>query len=144
MPVNALSGRMSADKRRLLGQLMRYAVVGFCVTLAQAAVYWLLATYAGIHVQFANFAGYVAAVMLGYVFHGRYTFADPRRANGVAAHAARGARFVLASLASLGLNALWVWLCVSWQGWPTWAPIPGMLFVTPALVFVLNKKWVFR
>ncbi|MGD9811302.1 MAG: GtrA family protein [Sphingobium sp.] len=131
-------------RRHLLTQLIRYAVVGLGVTSAQAAVYWMLATWANIHVQIANFAGYVTAVILGYFFHGCYTFADPQRQGGTGAHAARGSRFVIASLVSYGLNAMWVWLFVTRLGAPSWAPIPAMLFVTPALVFVLNKKWVFR
>lgn len=144
MPVIALWRQLPIERRKLALQLLRYAIVGFGVTSVQAAIYWLLATHSGVHSQIANFAGYVAAVLLGYIFHGRYTFADPARAGGTGAHAARGARFVIASLASLGLNALWVWSCVSFMDWPTWTPVPAMLFVTPGLVFVLNKKWVFR
>ncbi len=144
MPVIALWRELPPERRALALQLLRYALVGFGVTSVQAAIYWLLATHSGVHSQVANFAGYVAAVVLGYFFHGRYTFADPGRSGGAGAHAARGARFVMASLASYGLNALWVWLCVSRAGWPTWTPIPAMIFVTPALVFVINRKWVFR
>ncbi len=125
-------------------QIVRYGVVGLGVTMAQAAVYWLLAARVGLHSQLANLAGYIVAVMLGYVLHGRFTFADPEREGGAAAHAARGARFIAVSLVSLALNALWVWLTVSWLRWPTWAPIPAMLFVTPAIVFLLNRRWVFR
>jgi len=131
-------------KRALGAQIIRYGVVGLGVTLVQAAVYWLLAARAGVHSQIANLMGYIVAVMLGYVLHGRISFADPARNGGAAAHAARGARFVIASLISLGLNALWVWIAVSWMGWPEWAPIPAMIFVTPAIMFVLNRKWVFR
>jgi len=144
MPMTALWRQIPIERRALALQLVRYALVGFGVTSVQAAVYWLLATHFAIHSQIANVAGYVAAVVLGYFFHGRYTFADPARASGAGAQAARGARFVIASLVSLGLNALWVWLCVSWAGWATWTPIPAMLFVTPGLVFVLNRHWVFR
>ena len=125
-------------------QIVRYGVVGLGVTMAQAAVYWLLAARVGLHSQLANLAGYIVAVMLGYVLHGRFTFADPEREGGAAAHAARGARFIAVSLVSLALNALWVWLTVSWLRWPTWTPIPAMLFVTPAIVFLLNRRWVFR
>lgn len=144
MPVIALWRQLPIERRNLALQLLRYAVVGFGVTSVQAAIYWLLATHSGVHSQIANLAGYAAAVVLGYFLHGRYTFADPARSGGSRAHAARGARFVIASLASLGLNALWVWLCVSLMDWPTWTPVPAMLFVTPALVFVLNRQWVFR
>ncbi len=45
---------------------------------------------------------------------------------------------------SYALNALWVWLCVTHMRWPEWSPIPAMLFVTPAVVFGLNRQWVFR
>lgn len=125
-------------------QIARYGAVGLGVTLVQAAVYWLLAARADVHSQIANLSGYLVAVTLGYVLHGRFTFAAPGRQGGAAAHAARGARFVVASLVSLGLNALWVWLAVSWMDWAEWTPIPAMVFVTPAIVFVLNRKWVFR
>ncbi len=144
MTMTDLWRRLPDDRRVLVMQLLRYAFVGFGVTLAQAAVYWALATWLHLHVQIANVTGYLAAVTLGYFFHGRYTFADPARDTGAVARTARGARFVIASLVSLGLNALWVWLCVTRLGWPTWTPIPAMLFVTPALVFVLNRTWVFR
>lgn len=135
---------LSDERRALLAQVARYGVVGLGVTLAQAAVYWLLATLGHIHSQIANVAGYLVAVALGYVLHGRITFRNAARPEGGGAQAARGARFVAVSLLSLALNALWVWLCVSWRGWPTWTPIPAMLFVTPAVVFVLNRQWVFR
>lgn len=132
------------ERRALAAQVLRYGVVGLGVTMVQAAVYWLLAARAGVHSQIANLAGYGVAVLLGYVLHGRFTFADEERARGAAAHAARGARFVAVSLVSLALNALWVWLCVSWRHWPEWTPIPAMIFVTPGVVFALNRFWVFR
>lgn len=139
----ALWKSLSLSRRILLGQIMRYGLVGLGVTLVQAAVYWVLASYGGLHSQIANFAGYVVAVVLGYLLHGRITFAQAQQPVGSADHAARGVRFVLASLLSLGLNASWVWLCVSWQVWATWTPIPAMIFVTPAIMFVVNKRWVF-
>lgn len=145
--MRAFAGLWSAlppGRRALIAQLARYALVGLGVTSLQALVYWVLAEQAHVHSQIANFAGYLCAVASGYVLHGRYSFSGAARPEGGAAHAARGGRFVIASLVSWGLNALWVWLCVSWRGWPTWTPIPAMLFITPALVFVLNKKWVFK
>lgn len=142
--MRALWQMVPPERRALAGQILRYAVVGLGVTLVQAAVYWLLAARAGVHSQLANLAGYGVAVLLGYGLHGRFTFVDDARAGGVAAHATRGARFVAVSLVSLALNALWVWLCVSWRHWPEWTPIPAMIFVTPGVVFVLNRFWVFR
>lgn len=140
----AIGEVMTPQRRALAMQIIRYGIVGFGVTSAQATVYWSLATLVHWHSQIANFIGYLAAVTLGYVLHGKVTFRDAQAAQGVGGHAARGVKFVLVSLVSLALNALWVWLCVSWAHWPTWTPIPAMLFVTPALVFVLNRQWVFR
>lgn len=131
------------ESRALMTQLVRYAAIGLGVTLAQALVYYVLATRAAWHEQLANLAGYGVAVALGYVLHGRVTFRDAQRPGTASAHIVRGGRFVAVSLFSLALNALWVWLCVTQMGWPEWAPIPAMVFVTPAFVFVLNKRWVF-
>ncbi len=135
------SDRLSPERRTLFLQVLRYGVTGLFVTACQAAVYWTLAALANFHPQVANGAGYLVAVALGYVLHGAFTF----RGHGSRDRpASRGLRFVLVSLLSLALNALWVWLCVTRAGWPEWTPIPAMLFVTPALVFVLNRQWVFR
>jgi putative flippase GtrA len=136
--------RDDAGRRALMMQIVRYGIVGLSVTAVQAATYWTLATLAHVHSQLANVAGYLVAVSLGYFLHGAVTFRDAARAEGAGAHAARTVRFVAVSLVSLALNALWVWLCVSWQGWATWTPIPLMICVTPAFVFVLNKRWVFQ
>ncbi len=132
---------MSPERRGLIGEVLRYLITGGVVTLCQAAIYWGLAEPLGIHPQIANLAGYAAAVLLGYFLHGAITFRGRDR---VGSGAARGVRFVLVSLLSLGLNALWVWLTVTRIGGPTWAPIPLMIFVTPVAIFTLNRHWVFR
>ena len=123
------------------GQLLRYVLTGGFVTALQAAVYWTLASQAGLHPQLANVAGYLVAVASGFVLHGRFTF---RGHGGRDRPVARMARFGAVSLLSLGLNALWVWLCVDRFGGPLWTPIPLMALVTPGFVFVLNRHWVFR
>lgn len=127
--------------RAMTGQLLRYGLAGGFVTALQAAVYWALARWLGVHPQLANLAGYLVAVGSGFVVHGRFTFAGH---GGRDRPAARAARFAAVSLLSLGLNAVWVWLCLDALGWPLWSPIPLMGLATPALVFALNRQWVFR
>jgi putative flippase GtrA len=144
MKILELWSRLPVEKRALILQILRYAVVGFGITLVQSAVYLLLASRAHLHEQFANFMGYLVAVLLGFFLHNKVTFRDAARDEGRKAQATRGARFVFVSLISLALNALWVWLCVTWQHWPEWTPVPGFLFITPAVIFLLNRKWVFR
>jgi len=123
------------------GQILRYVLTGGFVTGLQAAVYWALAEQLAVHPQIANFAGYLVAVASGFVLHGRFTFRGHGRRDRPLAQATR---FIAVSLLSLALNAFWVWLCVQRLHGPVWTPIPLMAFVTPALVFVLNRQWVFR
>lgn len=146
------TGQMAIDIKQTVGallsgdswqaQFIRYAVTGAAITALQAAVYWGLAGPAGLNPQLANFVGYLAAVASGYVLHGRFSFrSDGERTTSSTGQAIR---FMAVSLLSLALNAIWVWLCVTHFKLPLWTPIPLMAIVTPALVFVLNRQWVFR
>jgi len=135
-----LTGLLSGDGVR--AQFLRYAITGVALTVLQAGVYWGLAGPVGLDPQIANFVGYLAAVAGGYVLHGRFSFASETARTGGAG--GRAFRFILVSLLSLALNAFWVWLCVTRLALPLWTPIPLMSIVTPALVFVLNRQWVFR
>ena len=136
-----LLSRLTPERQALFWQIVRYGLSGLFITACQATIYWTLAALAGWHPQLANGTGYVAAVLIGYVTHSLFTFRD-RDSDGN--HAARGVKFVAVSLLSYALNALWVFLCVTHMQWPEWSPIPAMIFVTPAVVFGLNRQWVFR
>lgn len=136
-----LLSRLTPERQALFWQIVRYGLSGLFITACQATIYWTLAALAGWHPQLANTTGYVAAVLIGYVTHSLFTFRDQDRDGN---HAARGVKFVAVSLLSYALNALWVFLCVTHMRWPEWSPIPAMIFVTPAIVFGLNRQWVFR
>jgi len=138
--MNLLS-RLSPQHQTLVWQIVRYGLTGLFVTACQAAIYWTLAAPVGLHPQVANGIGYAAAVVIGYACHSAFTFRGAGAGDG---HAARGIKFVAVSLVSYALNALWVFLCVTHMSWPEWSPIPAMIFVTPAVVFGLNRQWVFR
>lgn len=127
--------------RELLGQLVRYALTGGLASIVNIGVYWALAAEAGLHPNFAWLLGFVAAVLVGYVVHSRWSFRGHGRRDNLAR---TGGRFVAVSLVSLGLNSLWVWLLVERLGWPLWSPYPLVLGVTPFVVFALNRQWVFR
>lgn len=128
-----------AGRRETWWQFVRYGVNGGLVTALYALVYAVLVHGLGLHPQYANLAGYLVAVSAGYALHSRVTFRD----HGERDHGTR-LRFVAASIASYAINAFWTWLCASWFGWPPLTPLIPIATITPALLFVLNRTWVFR
>jgi putative flippase GtrA len=127
---------------QLLGQLIRFGLVGGFVTGLYALVYSPLAGYRIVSPQLANLAGYLVAMVTGYVLHSRWSF----RGHGRRDDAARTTgRFFIVSLVSLGLNALFVFILTDARalGGPWWWPLIPILFVTPLVTFSLNRLWVF-
>jgi putative flippase GtrA len=129
---------LSPQRREVLGQLVRFIVTGAFVTALGVGVYAIAALVLGWHPQLANVLAYLAAMATGYVMHSRWSFRD---------HGTRSrstsVKFVVVSLISLGLNSSWIAILTGPMGLsPAW-PILPMLFVTPAVTFVLNRQWVF-
>lgn len=126
----------------LFGQLVRFGMVGGFVTGLYALVYSPLAKYELTSPQLANLAGYLVAMVTGYVLHSRWSF----KGHGSRDNAARTTgRFFIVSLVSLGLNALFVFVLTDSMmlDGPWWWPLVPILFVTPLVTFTLNRQWVF-
>jgi len=131
---------LSPERRTMIGQLARFVISGAFVTALGVGVYALVALGLRWHPQLGNFLAYAVAMATGYFMHSRWSFRDH---GGERTHATK-VRFVIVSLISYALNSLWVWLFTSALGLdPAW-PILPMLFVTPAVTFLLNRQWVFR
>jgi putative flippase GtrA len=131
-------------QRAFLAQLVRYGATGVVVTLASTFAYWFLAKRDGpFHIAplIANALSYFVAVTIGYVAHSRYSFRGHGRRDNVARTTFR---FVIASLLSLAINSVWVWLLTEHIKGKTWWPIPLMICVTPFILFWINRKWVFE
>lgn len=124
----------------MINQLARFIVSGATVTALGVAVYALVALLFRWNPQLGNFLAYVVAVATGYVMHSKWSFKDH---GGTRTHATK-VRFAVVSLISYALNSFWVWLLFSHFALGRAAPIVPMLFVTPAVTFVLNRQWVFR
>ena len=131
--------KISPERREILSQLARFLVSGAIVTLLGVGVYALVALVLRWHPQVGNLLAYLVAMATGYWLHSRWSFRNQgRRTSGTAL------KFIAVSLVSLGLNSLWVFLITGPLGMgPAW-PILPMLFVTPAITFMLNRQWVFR
>jgi putative flippase GtrA len=124
----------------LIGQLVRYAITGGLASIVNIGVYHVLAARFGLDPNLAWTAGFVAAMLVGYIIHSRWSF----RGHGTRDNLARtGGRFLIVSMVSFGLNSFWVWLLVRMLELPLWAPYPLALGITPLVVFTLNRKWVF-
>ena len=124
----------------LLGQFVRFGLVGGFVTVLGVAAYWIPATFLGVAPLLANLLGYAVAVAFGYFLHSRVSFRGHGSRDNVAK---RTGRFFVVSLVSLGLNSLFVGILTGPLDGPTWWPVIPMVFVTPLATFYLNRQWVF-
>jgi putative flippase GtrA len=124
----------------MLGQLTRFIVSGAFVTALGVGVYAIVALVLRWHPQLGNFRAYAVAMATGYVMHSRWSF----RGHGAERDHRTKVRFVIVSLISYALNSFWVWLLFTQLQLGRAAPILPMLFVTPAVTFLLNRQWVFR
>jgi putative flippase GtrA len=131
---------LSPERRSVLAQLTRFVISGVTVTALGVGVYALVALGLRWHPQLGNFLAYAVAMTTGYVMHSKWSF----RGHGAERTHATKVRFVIVSLVSYALNSFWVWLLFTHLEWGRGAPIVPMLFVTPAVTFLLNRQWVFR
>ncbi len=129
--------------RAVAAQVIRFGLVGGFVTALYAIVYSPLAKYGLTSPQVANFLGYLTAMITGYVLHSRWSFRDHGKRDNPARTTSR---FLIVSLISYGLNAGFVFLLTDSRmaAGPWWWPLLPILFLTPAVTFVLNRQWVFR
>jgi putative flippase GtrA len=130
---------LSPERREILSQLARFLVSGAIVTVLGVGVYALVALVLRWHPQVGNLLAYVVAMATGYYMHSRWSFRDHGQRT-----RSTGVKFIVVSLISLGLNSLWVFLITGPLGFGPAYPILPMLFVTPAVTFILNRQWVFR
>jgi putative flippase GtrA len=131
--------KLIGEHKEIAGQLVRYGLTGGVTTVVNIGVYWVLAA-GGMDPNLAWTVGYVAAFLVGYVVHSRWSFKGHGRRDNLAR---TGGRFFAVSLVSFALNQLWVWLLVRHFALPLWSPYPLVLGVTPLIVFSLNRRWVF-
>ena len=130
----------SEERRAMIGQLIRFVISGALVTALGVGVYAIVALVLLWHPQLGNFLAYAVAMATGYVMHSKWSFRD----HGAERTHTTKVRFVIVSLISYALNSFWVWLLYTHLDLHRAVPIIPMLFVTPAVTFLLNRQWVFR
>ncbi len=122
----------------LVGQMLRYGIVGVALAALYAGVYWAGATLFGLPAQLANAAGFITALITGYALHSRWSF----RGHGERSGWSLG-RFLIVNVAGYLLNCLWVWLIVQRLGQAIELSIMPIVTLTPAFTFLLNRRWTF-
>ncbi|MCU6454652.1 GtrA family protein [Sphingomonas sp. A2-49] len=133
-----------ADKRDdgLVGQMVRFAIVGGLSTLIYSAVYLPLTIwiFPRAHAVYAVPFAFAVAVTAGYVMHSRWSF----RGHG-SGHRSRWqqAQFVAVQGTGMALNALVTWIGTAQLGLPAWAPLLPAVGLATILTFILNRWLVF-
>jgi putative flippase GtrA len=124
--------------RPLVHQVPLFAIVGAVATLTHVSAALVARQLIGLEPLEANFVGYLTAVGVSYFGNARLTFR--RRA----LHGPQFMRFVVVSLAGLGVTQGLTWLLVQQMGWPFWAALGVCAVAVPALSFALSRVWAFR
>lgn len=122
-----------------VGQLVRFAVVGFSLAGVYSVIYWVLATYVMPPVV-AVVIAFLVSVSLGFVAHSRWSF----RGHGAQEDHRLKIKFLLVQSSGFVLNEIFTWVLTGPMHGPTWWPLVPAIFVTPLATFALNRQLVFR
>ena len=122
-----------------VGQLIRFAIVGFGLAAVYSAIYWYLATYVMTPVL-AVVIAFLVSVSIGFVLHSRWSF----RGHGRREDNALKMKFLLVQVSGFVLNEIFTYVLTGPMHEPTWWPLVPAIFVTPLATFVLNRQLVFR
>ena len=134
MQMKDFTNRLDDRKRRKLGELLRFGIVGVLATLLQYAVYLAMLRFAGAAI--ANTVGYAVSFVFNFFASTRYTFK-------VKTNARHGAGFALSHLINYGLQILMLHLFIAVGFSEKLAPIP-MFCVCVPVNFLLVRFFLKR
>ncbi len=128
------------EARETLSQLVRYGVIGVAITILGQAIYYVLAETRTTSPLVAIGIAWVVGVVVGYFAHGWISFRGHGERDD---HARIGARFVAVNVFGYALSSFWVWLLVERLDGPNWWPILPNIVLTPAMTFVMHRRWTY-
>ena len=120
--------------------ILLYVFFGGVTTLTNIAVFWLLYTVAGAPLQAANVAAWVLAIVVAFVGNKYLAFRSDKKGRLLAREAIV---FLAMRLATLGFEALFLFLTIQRAGW---AALPAKILdnvIVIILNYVLSKAFVF-
>ncbi|MGY2734133.1 GtrA family protein [Sphingomonas sp. UYP23] len=132
----------SLRENPLVGQLVRFGIVGVVTTLIYSAVYLPLTLFVfeRRHAVYAVPFAFLVAVIAGFFLHSRWSF------KGHGASAPTGVlqlKFVAVQASGMALNGLITWIGTAKFGYPPWAPLLPAVACATVLTFYLNRRLVF-
>lgn len=122
----------------LRGRLLRYVAAGVLATGVYLAVVSALVVWVEVGPVAAAVAATVVVIVTSYAVNRRFVFSTDR------SHRSAFARFVIASLLSIALNAGLMHLATTQFGWRWLAGAVLTTLIVPPVNFVVNYRWTFR
>lgn len=120
---------------QLLGQLMRFGLVGGLATVTHLGVaWWLLYAWPALSPFLVNFGAFVIAFQVSFLGHSRFTF----RQKGSAV------RFLVVTLSGFAINNTLLWLFLMAGVKSGFVAICLSVVLVPLFVFAGARLWVFK
>lgn len=120
-----------------LFQLIKYGFFGAITTIINLLLFYIF-TLIGIQYLVSNAISYFIAVVLSYYLNNNYVF-DKKNQGEIK----KIIKFVLVRIASLGLDSIFLWLCVSLLNYDVFISKIIISVVIILITFVVNKTVVF-
>lgn len=123
-----------ADIYRLVGQLLRFGLVGGLATLVHLSVaWWVLQVWAEGSPFLVNLVAFLVAFQVSFWGHSRYTFRQ------------KGSpwRFLLVTLGGFAINNTLLWCFLALGLRSEFVAICLSVLLVPLFVFVASRLWVF-
>ena len=123
-------------------QLVSFFIIGVGATLTHAIVFNISFEQLQLHHFMANILGFCIAFLVSYLGQFHWTFKDQT----IQLSDKRSTFFKFLKIALLGflVNLLWSYLILEFLLLHHYYYLALLTFVTPILIFMLNKFWVFK
>jgi putative flippase GtrA len=136
------NGLAHIRRHAIIGQIAKFGTVGIVATLLHVAVFNLLVSGHVASPLASNLIAFCIAFSISFLGNFAWTFRQrwlSRRSLAVLI-----LRFLGGSLAGLALNTFWVYMVTDLMHMAYWISSFFLLFVTPSMIFMINKFYVFR
>lgn len=120
-----------------LPRIVRFGAAGLVATLCYFVLANSFAAWDGMSPVSASLAAYLASLAVSYLLQSRFTFGVKQDS------AAQMSRFVVTSLAGLGLSWVITYVTVTWLSWPFLAATVLICILIPIANYFVFKGWVF-